>query len=270
MSKNPPLPAIGAWIPSPEIPAFRSTRGECFVLTPGHANQIAPGKRPRVTLSPTIVTKDGQPYFTMSTPGDDNQDQAMLQVLLNLLDFEMTPLEAVEVPRCPTTHFFATFGFHEFNAGKVSLESRIPRATVQKLGAIGACASARLGLEQQVRTHGHFGKRRRSARRRGSAPGALHLRAVILQDGAVRVRTTDSLIPHRQNWNPPNPKHHARDWRDGFTQVSLSMSSHKPSVRSCFASFDRHGRCSDRYRCSRTSRSRGTVLNRYLMSSRSI
>jgi gamma-glutamyltranspeptidase len=61
-----------------------STRLQSFVMTPGHANQLAPGKRPRVTLSPTVVLKDGNPYFIMSTPGGDNQDQALLQVLLKI------------------------------------------------------------------------------------------------------------------------------------------------------------------------------------------
>src|SRR5579863_5894088 len=87
----------GAWIPSvivadTGIPL--SVRMEAFVTTPGHANQLAPGKRPRVTLSPTIVTKDGQLVLTMSTPGGDNQDQAMLQALLNIVDFGMSPQEA--------------------------------------------------------------------------------------------------------------------------------------------------------------------------------
>ena len=82
-------------------------RGRSFVMTPGHANQIAPGKRPRVTLSPTLVTKDGELYMAMSTPGGDNQDQALLQVLLNIIDFGMTPQQAVEAPRFQTEHFYA-------------------------------------------------------------------------------------------------------------------------------------------------------------------
>jgi gamma-glutamyltranspeptidase / glutathione hydrolase len=126
----------GAWIPSviagdTGIPL--SVRQEVFVLTPGHANQVAPGKRPRVTLSPTIVTRDGQLVLTMSTPGGDNQDQAMLQVLLNILDFGMSPQEAVEAPRFQSTHFYNSFGFHEFTPGRVNIEGRIPRPTMQKL-----------------------------------------------------------------------------------------------------------------------------------------
>jgi gamma-glutamyltranspeptidase/glutathione hydrolase len=130
----------GAWLPSvvagdTGIPF--SERAESFVMTPGHANQVAPGKRPRVTLSPTLVTKDGQLYFAMSTPGGDNQDQAMLQVMLNILDFNMTPQQAVEAPRFQTEHFYASFGFHEFVAGQVSLESRLPVATAKSLNSLG-------------------------------------------------------------------------------------------------------------------------------------
>jgi gamma-glutamyltranspeptidase/glutathione hydrolase len=130
----------GAWIPSviagdTGIPL--SVRQEVFVLTPGHANQLAPGKRPRVTLSPTVVTRDGQLVLTMSTPGGDNQDQAMLQALLNILEFGMSPQEAVESPRFQSTHFYNSFGFHEFTPGRVSIEGRIPRPTMQKLTELG-------------------------------------------------------------------------------------------------------------------------------------
>jgi len=107
------------------------------VLTPGHPNELAPGKRPRVTLSPTIVTKDGKPYLVMSTPGGDNQDQAMLQVLLNILVFNMSPQEAVEAPRFQTEHFYASFADHQFVPGKLNLEGRISKDTAAKLTELG-------------------------------------------------------------------------------------------------------------------------------------
>jgi gamma-glutamyltranspeptidase/glutathione hydrolase len=130
----------GAWLPSviagdTGIPL--SIRLSSFVTTPGHANELAPGKRPRVTLSPTLVTKDGEFYMELSTPGGDNQDQALLQVLLNIIDFGMTPQEAVESPRFQTEHFYASFDFHEFNAGRVGLEGRISRDTIQRMIALG-------------------------------------------------------------------------------------------------------------------------------------
>lgn len=130
----------GAWLPSviagdTGIPF--GSRLQTLLLTPGHPNQLQPGKRPRVTLSPTIVLKDGQPFLALSTPGGDNQDQALLQVLLNIIDFGMSPQEAVEAPRFQSEHFYASFANHEFVPGKLNLESRIPKATADRLGAMG-------------------------------------------------------------------------------------------------------------------------------------
>jgi gamma-glutamyltranspeptidase/glutathione hydrolase len=130
----------GAWLPSvimgdTGIPL--GTRLQTLLTKPGHPNALAPGKRPRVTLSPTIVLKDGKPYLALSTPGGDNQDQALLQVLLNIIDFGMTPQEAVEAPRFQTEHFYSSFAFHEFVPGKLNVEGRVPKATTDKLAAMG-------------------------------------------------------------------------------------------------------------------------------------
>ena len=130
----------GAWLPSviagdTGIPF--SSRMQSFVLTPGHPNQVAPGKRPRVTLSPTIVLRDGKPFLALSTPGGDNQDQALLQVLLNIVEFGMSPQDAVEAPRFQSEHFFSSFGNHEFSPGRLSLEGRISKDTADKLAALG-------------------------------------------------------------------------------------------------------------------------------------
>ncbi len=130
----------GAWLPSviagdTGIPL--TSRLQSFVMTPGHPNLLQPGKRPRVTLSPTIVTKAGKFVLEMSTPGGDNQDQALLQVLLNVIDFGMMPQEAVEAPRFQTEHFYSSFGGHEFAPGKVTIEARIPPATGDALTALG-------------------------------------------------------------------------------------------------------------------------------------
>ena len=130
----------GAWLPSViagDTGVPFSSRLQSFIGTPGHANYLAPGKRPRVTLSPTLVTRNGEFAFELSTPGGDNQDQAMLQVMLNIIDFGMSPQEAVEAPRFQTEHFFSSFAFHEFVPGKVNLESRIPKATADQLTAMG-------------------------------------------------------------------------------------------------------------------------------------
>lgn len=130
----------GAWLPSViagETGIPLTTRLQSFVMTPGHPNQLAPGKRPRVTLSPTLVTKAGQLFLVMSTPGGDNQDQAMIQVLLNIIEFGMTAQEAVEAPRFQTEHFYSSFGNHEFVPNRLMVEARIPRETVDALSALG-------------------------------------------------------------------------------------------------------------------------------------
>jgi gamma-glutamyltranspeptidase/glutathione hydrolase len=131
----------GAWLPSviagdTGIPL--GTRLQCMLVnSPTHPNSLAAGKRPRVTLSPTIVLKDGIPVFALSTPGGDNQDQALLQVLLNLIEFGMSPQQAVESTRFQSEHFYASFANHEFVPGKLNVESRLPAATVDALAALG-------------------------------------------------------------------------------------------------------------------------------------
>jgi gamma-glutamyltranspeptidase/glutathione hydrolase len=130
----------GAWLPSvimgdTGIPL--TTRLQSFVMTAGHPNQLQPGKRPRVTLSPTLVTKDGQLKLIMSTPGGDNQDQALLQVLLNILDFGMSAQQAVESPRFETEQYYSSFAGHEFTPGRLNLEGRISAPTYQTLEVLG-------------------------------------------------------------------------------------------------------------------------------------
>ncbi len=130
----------GAWLPSviagdTGIPF--TTRLQSFVMTAGHPNQLQPGKRPRVTLSPTLVTRGGQLEMILSTPGGDNQDQALLQVLLNIIDFGMSPQAAVEAPRFQTEHFYSSFAGHEFVPARLNLEGRIPKTTIDALAAWG-------------------------------------------------------------------------------------------------------------------------------------
>ncbi len=126
----------GAWLPSfiagdTGIPI--SSRMQSFLLTPGHPNEVKGGKRPRITLSPTLVLKDGQPFAALSTPGGDNQDQALMQVLLNIIEFGMNPQEAVEAPRFETEHFVSSFADHKFNAGSLNLEKRFGPELIEEM-----------------------------------------------------------------------------------------------------------------------------------------
>ena len=117
----------GAWLPAfiagdTGIPV--SSRLQSFLLEAGHANELKPGKRPRITLSPTLVMKDGQPFAALSTPGGDNQDQALVQVLFNIIEFGMNPQEAVEAARFETQHFVSSFDDHKYSPGSLTLEER--------------------------------------------------------------------------------------------------------------------------------------------------
>jgi gamma-glutamyltranspeptidase/glutathione hydrolase len=82
---------------------IHGTRLISFNTKEGHPNCIHPGKRPRITLTPTIVLKNDLPYLGISVEGGDVQDQATLQILLNIIEFGMTPSEAINAPRIATT-----------------------------------------------------------------------------------------------------------------------------------------------------------------------
>lgn len=131
----------GAWLPSviagdTGIPL--TERGQQFVLVPGNPNELAGGKRPRVTLSPTIVTyPDGRPYLALSTPGGDNQDQALMQLFLNAVDFNLNAQNAVEAPRYQTRHLVSSFDNHAWNRGDLILDERIPQVTIADLAERG-------------------------------------------------------------------------------------------------------------------------------------
>ncbi len=128
----------GAWLPSviagdTGIPL--TERAQSFVLIPGHPNELAGGKRPRVTLSPTLVTRAGKPFAVLSTPGGDNQEQSLLQVLLNVIEFHMGTEAAIEFPRFQTRHLVASFDNHAMNPGNLVLDERIPHAVAEQLVA---------------------------------------------------------------------------------------------------------------------------------------
>jgi gamma-glutamyltranspeptidase/glutathione hydrolase len=109
-------------------------RGQQFLLVEGSPNELGGGKRPRVTLSPTIVTEaDGKPYSVLSTPGGDNQDQSLLQMLLDSIEFGMNAQNAVEAARYQTRHLVSSFDNHAWNRGDLLLDERIPAQVFQAL-----------------------------------------------------------------------------------------------------------------------------------------
>ena len=130
----------GAWLPAVvagDTGVLMGQRLQSALTDPNSPNVVAPGKRPRITLTPTLILKNGQPFMILSTPGGDNQDQALLQVLLNVIEFGMNPQEAVEAPRFDTQHYVSSFDNHEFLAGVLNVESRIPAEVIKSLDARG-------------------------------------------------------------------------------------------------------------------------------------
>jgi gamma-glutamyltranspeptidase/glutathione hydrolase len=126
----------GAWMPSylagdTGIPLTQ--RAESFLLVPGHPNELAGGKRPRVTLSPTLVTNPDHTLIALSTPGGDNQDQSLLQVLLYATLGGLNAERSVEAPRFQTEHLVSSFDNHAMSPGKLLLDERLDPAVIMEL-----------------------------------------------------------------------------------------------------------------------------------------
>jgi gamma-glutamyltranspeptidase/glutathione hydrolase len=93
----------------PETGVAHGNRLRSLNTTPGHPNRIEPGKRPRITLTPTLVLKDGKPVIAISVAGGDLQDQTTLICLLNLIEFGIMPKDSVRAPRFSTGHHEGSF-----------------------------------------------------------------------------------------------------------------------------------------------------------------
>jgi len=104
---------------APELGCTLSTRSEMFVLEEGHPNALAPGKRPRTTLVSYLICEGGVPTMTVGCPGGDDQAQADLQLVLNLLVFGMNPQRAVEAPRFSTQTLVNSFYPRVYRPGQL-------------------------------------------------------------------------------------------------------------------------------------------------------
>jgi gamma-glutamyltranspeptidase/glutathione hydrolase len=132
----------GGW--NPAVIAGRtgiglSQRAQSFVTDPkdGPYNVIEPGKRPRVTLTPTLALKDGEPFLAFAVQGGDGQDQNLLQFFLNVVEFGMTVQQAVEAPNINSLQMRSSFGAHEMRPGHMTVASSLPEATRQALKQMG-------------------------------------------------------------------------------------------------------------------------------------
>ncbi len=114
-----------------------SNRMQVFDLDPASPNVLAGGKRPRTTLTPTIVLKDGKPFLAISTPGGDSQDQQVLNVLLQMIVFDRSVQAAIEQPRINSDHPHSSFDNHESIPGQLEVENRVTAKVLDDLRSRG-------------------------------------------------------------------------------------------------------------------------------------
>jgi gamma-glutamyltranspeptidase/glutathione hydrolase len=114
-----------------------SNRMQAFRLDPASPNVLAGGKRPRTTLTPSIVLREGRPFLAIGTPGGDSQDQQILLVLLNIIDFGMDVQTAIEAPRVNSLHPQSSFDDHRAQPGVLEAELSLPASTLDDLRARG-------------------------------------------------------------------------------------------------------------------------------------
>jgi len=122
---------------APELGCTLSTRSEMFVLEDGHPNALTPGRRPRTTLVSYLTCEGGVPTMTIGCPGGDDQAQANLQLVLNVLIFGMNPQQAVEAPRFSTQTLVNSFYPRAYKPGQLNVEPGIPERTRAELRALG-------------------------------------------------------------------------------------------------------------------------------------
>jgi gamma-glutamyltranspeptidase/glutathione hydrolase len=132
----------GGWVPAViagTTGVGLSQRAQSFVTDAAENpfNVIEPGKRPRVTLTPTMALKDGKPYLAFAVQGGDSQDQNLLQFFLNVVEFGMNVQQAAEAPNINSFQMRSSFGAHETRPGRILLAESIPawvRADLRKMG----------------------------------------------------------------------------------------------------------------------------------------
>jgi gamma-glutamyltranspeptidase / glutathione hydrolase len=158
----------GGWLQSspviPELGFCLGTRAQMFWLDEGHPAALAPGKRPRTTLTPTLALRDGEPYLAWGTPGGDQQDQWTAQFFLRHVHAGLNLQESIDAPAWHSDHFPSSFWPRTAQPGVLVVESRLPEATIKALRARGhkvevgpAWSEGRLTAASQV------GPRRRAA-----------------------------------------------------------------------------------------------------------
>jgi gamma-glutamyltranspeptidase/glutathione hydrolase len=132
----------GAWVPAVIAGSTGiglSQRAQSFVTDEAENpfNVIAPGKRPRATLTPGLALKDGRPFLSFAVQGGDTQDQNLLQFFLNVVEFGMTVQEACEAANVTSYQMRDSFENHAAFPGKIDLNEKVPAAVREKLKSMG-------------------------------------------------------------------------------------------------------------------------------------
>ena len=132
----------GGWVPAViagHTGIGLSQRMQSFVTRPedGPYNVVEPGKRPRVTLTPTLALRDGAPYLAFAVQGGDSQDQNLLQFFLDIVEFGMTVQQATEAPNINSYQMLSSFGLHENRPGRMMIATSLPDSTRAALRALG-------------------------------------------------------------------------------------------------------------------------------------
>ncbi len=132
----------GAWIPTViagKTGIGLSQRAQSFVLheKENPYNVIAPGKRPRATLTPGMALKDGKPYLSFAVQGGDTQDQNLIQFFLNMVEFDMNVQEAAEAANIASYQMYSSFGDHKKEAGRLTVHEATPPWVVKELKELG-------------------------------------------------------------------------------------------------------------------------------------
>jgi len=158
----------GGWLQSspviPELGFGLGTRGQMFWLEEGHPAALAPGKRPRTTLSPTLALRDGQPYLAWGSPGGDQQDQWTTQFFLRHVHAGMNLQEAIDAPAWHSEHFPISFWPRTARPGVLVVESRVPAATRDELNRRGhVVETGPAWSEGRLTAASRDGRRRRAA-----------------------------------------------------------------------------------------------------------
>jgi gamma-glutamyltranspeptidase/glutathione hydrolase len=136
---------MGSGMVPPGLGFMLQNRGELFSLNPGDANEYAPGKRPFHTIIPAFVTRDKTPWLSFGVMGGDFQPQGHVQIIMNLIDFEMNLQEAGDAPRFSHSGGSTPTGTRTKTRGEIHVEKGIPYETVRALMQMGHTVTFDLG-----------------------------------------------------------------------------------------------------------------------------